>query len=109
MLEGLPFELPVFSTGRLKKRQVWPLSSELQASMKCWEPSFCRNVVRIRVGDRRTDDGMMLKPFGSSPIQETKFQVLPPSVVRMHRVLPSRPFSFEAVMKAVKVFALSTK
>ena len=46
---------------------------------------------------------MMENPSGSGPIQETKFQVLPESVVRTHRGLPSLPFAFAAVMKSVQV------
>ena len=46
---------------------------------------------------------MMENPSGSVPIQETRFQVLPESVVRTQRGLPSLPLAFAAVMKSVQV------
>src|SRR5437667_11874293 len=100
MLGGLPTDPPVDSAGLFRKFQVRPLSSEAQASMKWLGPSLRRSVVRMRVGESRTEDDMMEKPAGSGPIQATSFQVLPPSVVRVQNTRPSRPFSLDAVMKA---------
>ena len=47
--------------------------------------------------EHRTVEGMMEKPSGSGPIQETKLSVLKPSVVRVQNGLPSLPFVLEAV------------
>src|SRR3954449_9070130 len=99
-LGGLPTEPPELSTGRLRKLQLLPLSLVLQASMKCSGPSFRRIVVRMRDGDRRTEEGMMEKPSGSGPIHDTLSHVRPPSLVRIRSTRPSRPFSFDAVMNA---------
>src|SRR6476646_4335947 len=98
MLGGLPTDPPVLSTGLFRYFQLFPLSSVIQESMKCSEASFRRMVVRMRLGDRRTEEGIIENPSGSGPIQETISQVLPPSLVRVQNTRPSRPFSFDAVM-----------
>src|SRR5437667_373754 len=85
MLGGLPTDPPVDSAGLFRKFQVRPLSSEAQASMKWLGPSLRRSVVRMRVGESRTEDDMMEKPAGSGPIQATSFQVWPPSRLRAKR------------------------
>ena len=61
-----------------------------------------RIAVRTRVGESRTEDDMIEKASGSGPIQDTSFQVLQPSVVRVQKTRPSRPFSLEAVMNAIR-------
>src|SRR5262245_57885931 len=104
VLGGLPTDPPVDSAGLLKNFQLCPLSSVSQASIQCSGPSLRRMVVRILVGDSRTDDGMMAKPAGSGPIHDTRSHVLPPSVVRVQNTRPSRPFSLDAVMKAIRSY-----
>ncbi len=44
-------------------------------------------------------EGMIEKPSGSGPIQETSRQLSPPSDVRAHSGRPSRAFDLEAVRK----------
>src|SRR5437773_8718337 len=90
MLGGLPTDPPVDSAGLFRKFQVRPLSPETQASMKWLGPSLRRIAVRMRAGESRTEDDMIEKPSGSGPIHETRFQVLPPSVVRVQDTRPSR-------------------
>src|SRR5437588_718554 len=51
--------------------------------------------------DARNVDGMIAKPFGSSPMNETNFQVRPPSVVRAQNGRPSQWFDLAAVRKTM--------
>src|SRR5688572_8390365 len=92
MLGGLPTDPPVDAIS-CRYFQLLPSSSEIHDSIQCLSPSLQRSAVSIRVFESRTLDGMIEKPFGSGPIQETKFQVFPPSVVRTLKTRPSRPFS----------------
>jgi len=80
MLGGLPTDPPVEGAGRSgRRRQLAPSSSVSYISIQCCGPSLRRMAVMMRVGERRTEDGMMANPSGSGPSQERNFHVAPPS------------------------------
>jgi hypothetical protein len=101
-LEGFPCDPPVDSAGRLRKFQLFPLSSDNHPSIQCEGPSLHRMVLNILDGESRTEADMIEKPLGSGPIHETNSHVLPPSMVRVQKTRPSLPSCFEAVTKAIR-------
>src|SRR3984957_17719244 len=82
---GLPTDPPVSGTGLFKNFPELPLPLERYASIQCVSPSSRRIDVKIVAFESRTLDGMMEKPLGSGPIQETNCQLKPPSAVRATR------------------------
>src|SRR6185312_1882202 len=100
MLGGFPLCPPAERAGRLSRCQLETLSSVLYKSIQVVSGgSFTRVAVMIVEPETRTLEGMMENPLGSSPRNETKRQLRPPSKVRAHNTRPSLPSRFAAVIK----------
>ena len=103
MLGGLPDDPPVDGAGRSgSRRQLAPSSPVSNISIQFCDPSLRRMAVMMRVGERRTEEGMMANPSGSGPSQDRNFHVAPPSRVQAQKTRPSLPLVLAAVRKMVR-------